>query len=435
MDSVRTAVIGFGTVGTGVVRLLVEERDLLSEQIGADFRLVGVCDLDTETDRGVGLPEGMLTADAEPLVGRGDVDVVIELIGGIEPAKSLILRAIRAGKHVVTANKHLLATHGREIFGAALEAGVSVGFEASVCGGMPVISALRDGLVANRITSIAGIVNGTSNYILTRMSSAGVTYDEALAEARAAGYAEADPTFDVSGHDSAHKLALLSALAFGGVPDLDALYVEGISRIEPDDVRYARELGYTLKLLAIGRQRADGRAELRVHPTLVPADDMLAAVSGPMNAVRLVGDAVGPVMLYGQGAGCMPTASAVISDLAAVARGTAELAFARIRFVRDHGAAFEVTPHEEVETGYFARFMVRDEFRVLGRIALALGDHSVSIDSCIQKETKPDGSVPIVLLTHRARERDFLAAVEAIDAEGFVTQPTRFIRVEDGAEG
>ena len=407
----------------------------LALELGVDFRLAGVADTDTTTDRGVELPDGMLTPDAESLIGRDDVDVVIELIGGIEPARSFILAAIGAGKHVVTANKHLLAVHGRELFDAGLEAGLSIGFEASVCGGMPIISALRDGLVANRITSMTGIVNGTSNYILTRMSSSeGVTYGEALGEAQEAGYAEADPTFDVEGHDSAHKLSLLSALAFGGVPELGSLYVEGISGIEPDDVRYARELGYVLKLLAIGRAREGGSVELRVHPALVPTGDLLAAVAGPMNAVRLVGDAVGPVMLYGQGAGRMPTASAVISDLAAVARGTAERAFARIRFVRDHGAAFEVLPHDRIETRYFARFMVRDEVRVLGRIAMALGDEGVSIDSCIQKETKPDGSVPIVVMTHRARERDLLRAVERIDGEGFVTHPSRFIRVEDGAE-
>jgi len=434
METVRVVVMGFGTVGAGVVKLLVEEAELLREQIGVELQLAAVCDLDTTSDRGVRVPPELLTSDVDDVLGRDDVDVVVELIGGLEPARSFILRALGAGKHVVTANKHLLATHGRELFAAALDAGISIGFEASVCGGMPIISALRDGLVANRIGEIAGIVNGTSNYILTRMSSAGVTYDQALSEAQAAGFAEADPTFDVEGHDSAHKLAVLSALAFGEVPELDSLHVEGISGIEPDDVSYARELGYTLKLLAIGRARGGGGVELRVHPALVPSGDMLAAVSGPMNAVRLVGDAVGPVVLYGQGAGRMPTASAVISDLAAVATGAAERKFARMRFVRNGGSGFEVVGREDVETRYFVRFMVRDEVRVLGRIAMALGEHNVSIDMCLQKEKKPDGSVPVVLMTHTARERDLLRAVAEIDGAEFVTQPTRFIRVEDGVE-
>jgi len=426
-------VIGFGTVGTGTVKMLVEERDLLREQVGVNFELVGVADLDVTRDRGVRLPKGILTKDAGELIDRKDVNVVVELIGGIEPARSFILRAIRAGHHVVTANKHLLAVHGRELFSAARERGVSIGFEASVCGGVPVISALRDGLVANRITSITGIVNGTSNYILTRMSSGGVTYGAALAEAQAAGYAEADPTFDVEGRDSAHKLAILSALAFGDLPEAGAFHVEGITAVEPDDIRYARELGYAVKLLAIGRMREGGRAELRVHPALVPASGLLAAVPGAMNAVRFVGDATGPIILYGQGAGMMPTASAVVSDLAAVARGTAEKVFARMRFVRGGGAAGECVPQDEVRTRYFMRFMVRDEFRVLGRIAMALGEAGVSIDSCIQKETKPDSSVPIVVMTHEAREGDALAAVKRIDAMEFAVRPTRFIRVEEDA--
>ncbi len=434
MDSVKVALIGLGTVGTGVARLLTVERDLLRDQVGVDFELVGVADLDTETDRGLSLADGLLSSDAEGLIARDDVDVVIELIGGIEPARSFILTALEAGKHVVTANKHLLATKGKELFPAALAGGASIGFEASVCGGMPVITALRDGLLANRITELAGIVNGTSNYILTKMGDEGATYETALKEAQEAGFAEADPTFDVEGVDAAHKLTLLSALAFGGVPEFESLLIEGITRIEPDDFRYARELGYTLKLLAVGRTRGPGRVELRVHPTLVPVTDMLASVGGPMNAIRLIGDAVGPVMLYGQGAGMMPTASAVISDLAAVARGTAARSYSRLRFVRESDRPYEVISRDEIETRYFTHFLVRDEVRVLGRIAMALGEAGVSIDSCIQKEVKPDGSIPIVLMTHKALEKNFLGAIARIDSMDFVTSPTRFFRVEDGAQ-
>ena len=319
MKSINIGLIGFGTVGTGVARLLTEQRELLARRLGTPLVLKKVADLDLARARSVALPADCLTTRAEDILDDPEIDIVVELIGGTTAARDYVLEAIARGKHVVTANKALLAHHGNDLLAAAAAAGVEVAFEASVCGGIPIILALRQGLAANRIQELFGILNGTANYILTQMTQSGASYADALAEAQAHGYAEADPTLDVEGIDTAHKLAILMSLAYGSQLDLESIAVEGISRLNPLDLQFAGEFGYCLKLLAITRD--DGhRVEARVHPTLVPRDHMLANVNGAMNAVYLTGDAVGPILLYGQGAGMMPTASAVVSDLIDLAR-------------------------------------------------------------------------------------------------------------------
>ena len=356
------------------------------------------------------------------------MSVVIEVIGGLEPARTYVLRALDAGKHVVTANKALLATHGTELFAAARRRGVLLGFEAAVAGGVPIIGALRDGLAANRILSLQGLVNGTSNFILTKMTDEGRDFADALREAQAAGYAEADPTLDVEGIDSAHKLQILASLAFRTRVDLKDIYTAGIARLEAIEIAYARELGYRVKLLAIAKM-TDGALEARVHPTLIPAASPLAAVSGAFNAILVSGDAAGDQMFYGRGAGQMPTASAVWSDAIEIAR----------RVAHEHGTLPEdfplvgerrlrMRPIGEVRSAYYLRAMVQDRPGVLSQVAGILGRHDISIASVIQKGRA--GAVPIVMMTHEALERNMAAALEEIDRLGVVAVPTVLLRVE-----
>jgi homoserine dehydrogenase len=413
---------------------MVREAEALRHRTGGlDVRLVAAADLDA--GRLAPLKElGVdVSASAETLIQRDDIDVIIELIGGIEPACTFVQRALRAGKSVVTANKALLATAGRDIFAAAKEGRSAVGFGASVCGGIPVLLAMRTGLVANEISSLMGIVNGTCNYILTRMTREGADYDHSLDEAQARGYAEADPTLDVEGHDSAHKLAILATLAFRAPASLDAIPCEGISRLEGVDVAYAREMGYVVKLLAIGK-RTDRGAELRVNPTLLPGDHPLASVSDVYNAVEVNGHAVGTVMFYGRGAGRMPTASTVVADLVEVARGAAPRGDGQLSFWAD-AEPLPLLPAGDGRMRFYVRFNVKDEHGVLGRIASILGEHKVSIASVIQKEPgaahgKANESVHVVMLSHEARESDFKAALLEIDACDFITQPSSFLRIE-----
>jgi len=317
---IRVGLIGFGTVGTGTARILLENRELIRRRAGFDVRLARIADIDTQRDRGVRLPEGTLTNDARSLINDPDIDVVVELMGGMHPAKEFILEAISRKKHVVTANKALLAHEGNEIFGAASGAGVQVGFEASVAGGIPIIKVLREGLVANRVIAIHGIITCTSNYILTTMTEEKVEYSEALKEAQALGYAEADPTFDIEGIDSAHKLTILTSLAYGIPLSYDGVYKEGITKITAQDIDFASELGYKVKLLAIAKG-ADGVIEARVHPTMVPSTYLISKVDGVFNAVYVEGDAVGSTLYYGRGAGDLPTGSAVVADIVDIGRG------------------------------------------------------------------------------------------------------------------
>jgi len=430
---INIGLIGFGTVGTGVVRLLTEQRELLARRLGTDLVLKKVADLEPDRPRPVTLPREMLTARAADILDDPEIDIVVELIGGCGAARDYVFASIERGKHVVTANKALLAQHGNELLAAAAAKGVEIAFEASVCGGIPIILALRQGLAANRIQELFGILNGTANYILTQMSRSGVPYAQALREAQEKGYAEADPTLDVEGVDTAHKLAILMSLAYGARLDLESIAVEGISGLNPLDLQFAWEFGYVLKLLAITRD--DGhRVEARVHPTLIPRDHMMANVSGAKNAVYLTGDAVGPVLLYGQGAGMMPTASAVVSDILDVARNLRSGAPCRVPALGCQEALNTsrlIKPMNDLVTNYYFRFAALDRPGVLSQVSGILGKYGISIGAVIQKGREVAGTVPIVMITHEAREADARQAMREIDQLSVVSPPAVFYRIED----
>lgn len=431
-DRVRVGIIGFGTVGSGVAKILLRNSALIQRRLGVPLELARVADLDVTTDRGVTLPPGVLTTDSKALLDDPTIDIVIELIGGYEAAKQVILQALSKGKHVVTANKALLAVHGEELFEAAVRHRADLAFEASVGGGIPIIRALAEGLAANTIHSIYGIINGTSNYILTRMTAEGHGFEQALAAAQAAGYAEADPTLDVDGLDSAHKLAIMVNLAYGTPVDVKEIHTEGIRRLTPLDIAYATELGYTVKLLGIAKL-LDGEIEARVHPTMIPSSFPIAQVDGVFNAIELVGDAVGEVVLHGQGAGSMPTGSAVVSDVIDLARNILCGAAGRVppaSFRQDQRRPIRIKRIEEVSSLYYARFMVLDRPGVLSQIAGVLGHHGISISSVLQKARKDGRTVPVVIMTHHAVERDVQAALREIDRMPFISEPTTLIRVE-----
>jgi homoserine dehydrogenase len=429
--AVNVGVIGFGTVGTGTVRILRENASVLEQRLGFPVVLKRVADKDLKTDRGVKLPKGMLTDKVEKVLDDPDIDIVVELIGGINPAKDFILRAIANGKHVVTANKALIAQEGSEIFSAAGAKGVQLGIEAAVAGGIPIIKVMREGLVANRILSVYGIINGTANYILTKMTDEGAEFGEVLKEAQKLGYAEADPTFDVEGQDSAHKLTILASLAFGIPLSYGEVYCEGITKITPVDIDFARELGYKIKLLAIAKA-TNGDVELRVHPTMIPQDHLISKVDGVFNAVYVQGDAVGDTLYYGRGAGDMPTGSAIVADIADIARNISCGAEAQ---APAFGASdIKVRNIEDIASMYYFRFGVQDKPGVLSKIAGILGKNEISIASVIQKGRRVGGAVPVIILTHMAREREVRQAVAEIDKLPAVSEPTFFIRVESREE-
>jgi homoserine dehydrogenase len=429
---IGVGLIGFGTVGTGVVKILQQNAALIRRRVGVPVELVRVADPDTTRDRGVRLPAGVLTADAKAVLDDPAVDIVLELIGGYDAAKRVILDAMAKGKPVVTANKALLAVHGEEIFEAAVRHGVDLGFEASVGGGIPVIRALTEGLAANTILSIYGIMNGTSNYILSRMTSEGHGFQDVLAEAQQAGYAEADPTFDVAGIDSAHKLAIMVCLAYGTPVNVKEIYTEGITGITPLDIAYARQFGFTIKLLGIAKSH-DGEIEARVHPTMLPTSSPVAGVEGVYNAIQLVGDAVNDIVLYGRGAGALPTGSAVVSDVIDVARNLLKGATGRVppaSFQPDQRRPLRVRPMDEIATLYYMRFMVLDRPGVLSQISGVLGRHGISISKVLQQGRKEGQTVPVVIMSHTATERDVQAALREINRMPFVSEPTTLIRVE-----
>jgi homoserine dehydrogenase len=434
VNEVGIGLLGIGTVGGGVVKIFEQNRAGLEAKAGCRLRVAAIADRDITTPRdGLSLASWPLTTDVDRVLQDPAVAVVIELIGGLEPARTFMLRAMAAGKHVVTANKALVATHGRELFEEARRRSVLLGFEAAVAGGVPIIRSLRDGLAANRILSVYGIVNGTSNYILTKMTDEGREFGEVLREAQAAGYAEADPTFDIEGIDSAHKLQILASLAFRTTVDLKEVHTEGISRITPEEIASARELGYRIKLLGIAKA-ADGALEARVHPTMIPADSPLAAVSGVFNAIFVTGDAVGDQMFYGRGAGQMPTASAVWSDVIEIAR---RLAHGHAALPEDlpltapaGAGGLRLRPMEDIVSCYYLRVMAQDRPGVLSQVAGILGQHEISIASLIQKERHHVAAVPVVMMTHEARERNMRAALEAIDRLPVVASPTVMLRVE-----
>jgi homoserine dehydrogenase len=443
MKPLQVGLLGMGTVGRGTWTVLRRNEEEITRRAGRPIRITRVATRTLaraeEVTRGV--KDVHLTTDPNAVIDDPDVDIVVELIGGIEPAKSYVLRAIRRGKHVVTANKALLAGHGNEIFAAAQKAGVMVAFEAAVAGGIPIIKALREGLTANRIEWIAGIINGTSNFILSEMRSTGASFATALAAAQARGYAEADPTFDVEGIDAAHKLCIMSAIAFGVPMQLDKVYTEGITQLTREDIRYAEELGYRIKLLGITRRASvTGNAqsagiELRVHPTLVPAKRLIANVEGAMNAVLVKGDAVGATLYYGPGAGAEPTASAVIADLVDVTRmhtADPEHRVPHLAFQPDQLSNIPFLSMGEVRTSYYLRMTVLDRPGVLADITRILADREISIDAMIQKEpSEGEDRTDIILLTHLSIERQVVDAIEKIEALPTVNGRVVRVRMEE----
>ena len=433
MKPINVGLLGLGTVGGGTLTVLRRNAEEITRRAGREIRVLraAVRNLDKAKALAGDLP---LTTNPFDVVDDPDIDIVVELIGGLEPARELVMRAIANGKHVVTANKHLVAKFGNEIFAAAQAKGVMVAFEAAVAGGIPIIKALREGLTANRIEWLAGIINGTSNFILTEMRDKGAAFEDVLKEAQRLGYAEADPTFDIEGIDAAHKLTILSAIAFGIPMQFERAYTEGISKLTREDVQYAEELGYRIKLLGIAR-RADNGIELRVHPTLIPERRLIANVDGAMNAVLVLGDAVGPTLYYGAGAGAEPTASAVVADLVDVTRlHTADPhhRVPHLAFQPDQLADTPILPMEEVRTAYYLRLRAFDRPGVLADITRILADSNISIDAMVQKEpAEGEEQVSIILLTHITVEKNVNAAIAKIEALDTVAGKVMRIRLEE----
>lgn len=436
MDRINVGLIGFGTVGTGLVRILQEKAKLLEERLGLSIVLKRIADLDVTKDRGIKVNPAILSTKASDVIEDPEIAIVVELIGGLEPARAFILQAIGKGKHIVTANKALLAVHGPEIFKAADESGVDLGFEGSVGGGIPIIRSLKEGLVANKIRVIFGILNGTSNYILSEMTHQGLKFQEVLKKAQELGYAEADPTLDIEGIDTAHKLSILLSLAYGVQVRMEDIYTEGISAVAPMDVEYAKELGYHIKLLAIAKSDG-GPIEARVHPTLLPADHLLATVNGPFNAIFVKGDAVGSTLFYGAGAGMMPTASAVVSDLVDLCRNI-RLGVSRrvplLSYQPAHLREGEIKNIHDITSTYYLRFTVVDRPGVLSRISGILGDLDISIASVIQKGRRIEKAVTIYMVTHEAREKNMQKALQVIDRLPAIVDKTVLLRIEDPSD-
>src|SRR5690349_14922470 len=439
MKPINVGLLGAGTVGSGTFAVLKRNQEEITRRAGRSIVVRMIADREEEKARQIaGDDEVIVTRDANEVVMNPDIDIVVELIGGYTAAKDLILKAIENGKHVITANKALLASHGTEIFAAAQKKGVMVAFEAAVAGGIPIIKALREGLTANRIEWIAGIINGTSNYILSEMRDKGLAFDAVLREAQKLGYAEADPTFDIEGVDAAHKLTIMSAIAFGIPMQLDKCYKEGISKLTQADIRYAEQLGYRIKLLGITKRSVVGNEqgiELRVHPTLIPAKRLIANVEGVMNAVLVKGDAVGPTMYYGAGAGAEPTGSAVVADLVDVTRlhtADPEQRVPHLAFQPDRMSSLKVLPMEEVVTSYYLRMQVADKPGVLADITRILADGMISIDAMVQREPQEgEEQVDIIMLTHQTKEKAVNAAIAKIEKLPVVTGKVTRIRLEE----
>ncbi|MCX5687300.1 MAG: homoserine dehydrogenase [Candidatus Omnitrophica bacterium] len=428
-NKINIGLIGFGTIGSGVVKLLMERRDLLLKRTGMDFHLSLVCDKDLSLKRDVNIPKNMLTKDVSKVINDPDIHIIVELVGGIHPAKEIIMKALSKGKHVVTANKLLLASEGEEIFQKAKDSNREIYFEASVAGGIPIIKAIREGMVGNRFSSIFGILNGTSNYILSSMSSQSTSFKAALKEAQSKGYAEKDPSLDIKGLDSSHKLAILLLLAFGKKVDISDIYVEGIEDISNFDIQYAKEFGYAIKSLAIAK-RCGNELEARVHPTLLPLEHLLSSVSGVYNAIFIEADLVGKQLFYGQGAGKLPTASAVLSDIVdigykiACGKNSAKSVISKDIEIKN------LKKMDDVVTRYYAHFSAIDKPGVLANIADLLGRHNISIASVVQKERREAHIVPIVMLTHEARELDMQAALSKINKLSAIKKKSVVIRLE-----
>ena len=434
MKPIHVGLLGIGTVGGGTFSVLRRNQEEISRRAGRGILIKAVADKDVERARKLVGGNAEITDDAFALVSRPDIDIVVELIGGTKVAKDLILAAIENGKHVVTANKALLAIHGNEIFLAAQKKGVMVAFEAAVAGGVPIIKALREGLSANRIEWIAGIINGTSNFILSEMREKGSSFGDVLSQAQKLGYAEADPTFDIEGIDAAHKLTIMAAIAFGIPMQFDKVYTEGISKLTREDIRYAEELGYRIKLLGITRRTAKG-IELRVHPTLIPSKRLIANVEGVMNAILVKGDAVGPTLYYGAGAGAEPTASAVVADLVDVTRmhtADPEQRVPHLAFQPDRMSDLTILSMDQVETSYYLRLRVFDRPGVLADITRILADQAISIDAMVQKEpSEGEEQVDIIMLTHLTVEKNINDAIGRIESLPVVSGKVIRIRLEE----
>ncbi len=432
MKSINVGIIGLGTVGTGVYRLLTKNNREIEKKLGIPVKIVKIADIDPGRGKEARVPEDILTTDPFEVINHPHIHVLVELVGGTGVAGEFLVAAARRGKCVVTANKALLAEKGPAIVAGIESEGVEIGFEASVGGGIPVLKSLKESLAGNRIREIFGIMNGTSNYILTRMSEEGIGFDDALKEAQKTGLAEADPTLDVDGIDTAHKLAILIWLSTGKAPLLSDIYTEGIRNVTPMDMEFAREFGYEIKLLAIAKVTDEG-VEARVHPTMVPRSHLISTVGGAYNAIHVTGDFVGPIMLYGSGAGMDPTASAVVGDIIEIGRNLKGGVRRRLPFSgwETDGTDLKVKNMEDVVSEYYLGFTVIDKPGVLSKISGVLGDHDISISSMIQKGRKKERDVPIVILTHEAREKDVDVALKKIDTLDVVLNASRRIRIEN----
>ncbi len=436
MKEIKVGMLGLGTVGSGVVKLLRENLPVIRGKLGAELVLKRIAVRDTKKDRGVSVEPGVLTDDFESVIADPDISVIVELIGGYSPAREYVLAAIGHGKHVVTANKALLACHGEDIYAAAASRGVEVRYEAAVGGGIPVLSAIKGNMAANRFRTVLGILNGTCNYILTRMTRERADFAQALKNAQALGYAEADPTFDIEGVDTAHKLCLLLTLCFGTRVDFKDIHTEGIGTVSALDIEFAARFGYRIKLLATGKLDGD-RVEARVQPTMVPMDDPLAGIDGVCNAIRVSGDYAGSVMFSGRGAGMEPTASAVVGDIMAIARnilvGVGRRS-APMGFMDEEIVRLPVKPIGETVSKYYLRFTVPDHPGMLAKIAGALGENGVSIRSVIQTARKGGAPVPVVIVTHEARQMDVSRALDTIETLKITSENVRLLRIEDDLE-
>jgi homoserine dehydrogenase len=437
MKTIQVGLLGCGTVGSGVAKLLLHQYDIIQKRLGARICLKSIADIDMNRDRGFSIDSKLFTTNARSVVDDSDIDIVIEAIGGTGIARDLILRAIENGKQVITANKALLASHGSQLFRAAEAKHVDLGFEASVGGCMPVIKTLRESLVGNTIASMCGILNGTCNYILSKITDEHCSFEAALNEAQKNGYAEADPTLDIEGMDTAHKLGIISTLAYGSDVNLNDIYVEGISRISPMDIEFADQFDYRIKLLAISKCR-NNAIEARVHPTMISRDNLLSSVNGSLNALTITGDAAGDILLYGRGAGMMPTASAIVSDLIDISRNILTGSVGRIPILSFQPETIQlmpVLPIEELISHYYFRFAAMDQPGVLSKISGILGNHRISLKSVHQKGRKSNSSVPLVMFTHLAKERDVRLALSEIVNLDVVCDTPMVIRIEDANGG
>jgi len=429
---VKIGLVGFGTVGSGVAKLLAEEADVIAAKTGLRLQLKCVVDIDTTSVRPVKLADGILTDDINKLLGDDSIKICVELIGGTGAAKDIQLKMLAAGKDIVTANKALLAEYSNELYRAARVNNRCIGFEASCAGGIPIISAIRTGLAANRVEAIYGILNGTCNYILSNMTLKDEDFAEALAQAQQKGYAEADPTLDISGLDSAHKLAILASIAFGYEINLEDISIEGIEHISIKDIRYGREMGYVLKLLAIGERNKENRVSLRVHPSFIAKDNALARVDGPFNAVSIFGSNVGQTMYYGRGAGMMPTASAIVADIIEVALGNSARLFEHLRIQPRRQIASQIEQIDNLICRSYIRVMAKDRPGVFASYGKVLGDHQISISGALQHEgTGPDNTVPVVITTHPAQQKNVAAALKDFEELDVISGKPVCIKIVD----